>query len=189
LRYCPGQPKSHNGSSFTIQLQIFIELKNYWSQNVRKKVHISSFFLFSSFKYKICQKLYVSCLFLIVAFTGLNFINVLHAAFTLADPKSVKRYWWLNWIFFTLLGSTSVKAAHKTLVKLTLGRPSQTLVTFLTINVCFFYCCFYGRGQVSISSIFRARFSYETSFRQLFSRYFKYKRSCRNDFRMKNSYV
>ncbi len=34
---------------------------------------------------------------------GLNFINVLHTDFTLADPKSVKRYQWLKW-------STSVKA-------------------------------------------------------------------------------
>ncbi len=30
---------------------------------------------------------------------GLNFIKVLRTAFKLADPKSVKRYWWLNCIF------------------------------------------------------------------------------------------
>jgi len=30
---------------------------------------------------------------------GLNFINVLLTAFTLAEPKSVKRYWWLTCIF------------------------------------------------------------------------------------------
>ncbi len=29
----------------------------------------------------------------------LNYINVLHTAFTLTDPKSVKRYLWLNCIF------------------------------------------------------------------------------------------
>jgi len=31
---------------------------------------------------------------------GLNFINVLRTAFMLADLKSIKRYWWLNWIFY-----------------------------------------------------------------------------------------
>jgi len=50
--------------------------------------------------------------------TSVNFINVICAAFMPADPKSVKRYWLLNWIF-TLLGSEGVKAAHRTLAKLT----------------------------------------------------------------------
>ncbi len=31
---------------------------------------------------------------------GLNFINDLRTAFTPADPKSVKQYWWLNCIFY-----------------------------------------------------------------------------------------
>jgi len=31
---------------------------------------------------------------------GLNFINVLCTAFAWADPKSVKRYWWHNCIFY-----------------------------------------------------------------------------------------
>jgi hypothetical protein len=31
---------------------------------------------------------------------GLNFINVLCTAFTLIDPKSVKRHWWLNCIIY-----------------------------------------------------------------------------------------
>ncbi len=31
----------------------------------------------------------------------LNFINVLCTAFTLVDPKSVKRHWWLKCIFYT----------------------------------------------------------------------------------------
>ncbi len=34
------------------------------------------------------------------ATSGVNFINVLHTAFTLVDPESVKRYWWLNYIFW-----------------------------------------------------------------------------------------
>jgi hypothetical protein len=49
---------------------------------------------------------------------GLNFINVLCTAFTHADPKSVKRYWQLDWVL-TLWGATGVKAECKTLVKLT----------------------------------------------------------------------
>jgi len=43
---------------------------------------------------------------------GINFINVLWAAFVPVDPKSVKRYWQLDWIL-TLLGVTGVKAVHK----------------------------------------------------------------------------
>ncbi len=44
--------------------------------------------------------------------SGLNFINVLHTAFTLVDPKSVKRYWRLKWVL-TLWAATGVKAACK----------------------------------------------------------------------------
>ncbi len=56
---------------------------------------------------------------MLVKFTpGLNFTNVLHTAFTLADPESVKRYLWLNCIFNTL-GSMRVKLVRKTLMKLT----------------------------------------------------------------------
>jgi len=31
---------------------------------------------------------------------GLNFINILRTAFTRVDPKSVKRYWWLDCLFY-----------------------------------------------------------------------------------------
>jgi len=48
---------------------------------------------------------------------GVNFINISLEASMRTDPKSAKRYWWLDW-FVTLLGSVSVKAAHKMLVKL-----------------------------------------------------------------------
>jgi len=51
---------------------------------------------------------------------GLNFINVLHTAFTLTDPKSVKKTLKLS-IFFMLLGSTSVKAVRRMLMKLSPG--------------------------------------------------------------------
>ncbi len=43
---------------------------------------------------------------------GLNFINVLHTAFTSVDPKSVKRYWQLDWVL-TLWGATGIKDVHK----------------------------------------------------------------------------
>jgi len=48
-------------------------------------------------------------LFIIVNFiTGVNFINILRAAFTLADPKSTKKD--SQAVCFALLGSVSVKA-------------------------------------------------------------------------------
>ena len=50
--------------------------------------------------------------------SGLNFINVLREAFTHTDPKSVKDTDDLT-VFFTLSWSVSIKAAPKTLVKLT----------------------------------------------------------------------
>ena len=49
-----------------------------------------------------------------------NFINVLRAAFTLADPESAKKTVKSS-SFFPLSGSAGVKAARRTLVKLTPG--------------------------------------------------------------------
>ena len=51
---------------------------------------------------------------------GLNFINVLHTAFMLVGPKSI-RIQSSSWYFFTLLGSMCAKAARRTLMKLTPG--------------------------------------------------------------------
>jgi len=59
--------------------------------------------------------------------TGVHFINVLLTAFTLVGPKSVKRYWRLEWVL-TLWGATGVKAVGRTLMKSSPG------VNF--INVC-----------------------------------------------------
>jgi len=50
---------------------------------------------------------------------GLNFDNIVQAAFKCIGHKSPKRYWWLGCLFFTHLGSCRVKAAHKMLMKLT----------------------------------------------------------------------
>ncbi len=51
---------------------------------------------------------------------GVNFINVLRAALTRADPESAKNTVKLS-VFFPLLGSASVKAACRTLMILTPG--------------------------------------------------------------------
>ena len=51
---------------------------------------------------------------------GFDFINVLREAFTLVDPKSVKKIDNLT-VFFTLLGSLRVKAVRRTLMKLSPG--------------------------------------------------------------------
>ena len=52
--------------------------------------------------------------------SGFNFINVLQAAFTCTDPISAKKTVKSS-SFFALSGSASVKAAHRTLMKLTPG--------------------------------------------------------------------
>jgi hypothetical protein len=62
--------------------------------------------------------------------SGVNFINILQAAFMHPDPKSVKKIVQLS-VFFTLLGSARVKAARRTLMKLTPGM-SVTVQTFAT---------------------------------------------------------
>jgi len=43
---------------------------------------------------------------------GVNFFNVLQAAFAPVAPKSVKRYWQFDWVL-TLWGTTGVKAVLK----------------------------------------------------------------------------
>jgi len=52
--------------------------------------------------------------------SGVNFINVLRAAFAPVDPESIKDTHDLT-VFFTLWVSTSVKAVHRTLMKLSPG--------------------------------------------------------------------
>ncbi len=51
---------------------------------------------------------------------GINFINVLQTAFTLADSKSAKKKVKLA-VFFVPFGSVHAKAAHRMLIKLTQG--------------------------------------------------------------------
>jgi len=61
---------------------------------------------------------------------GVNFINVLRAAFTQPDPKSAKNTIKLS-VFFALLGSACIKTAQKMLMKLTLGSCSKKVPTAL----------------------------------------------------------
>ncbi len=49
---------------------------------------------------------------------GVNFTNILHTAFTLVDPKSIKKIQLSHQYLFTLLGFESVKAACRMLMKL-----------------------------------------------------------------------
>jgi hypothetical protein len=49
---------------------------------------------------------------------GVNFTNILWAAFRLSDPKSAKNTVKFS-VFFEILGSARVKDAHRTLIKLT----------------------------------------------------------------------
>jgi len=51
---------------------------------------------------------------------GVNFIKVLHTAFALVDPESVKKIAKLT-VFFTLLGSAGVKGVHRALMKSSQG--------------------------------------------------------------------
>ena len=58
------------------------------------------------------------------AAAGVNFTNILRAAFTHADLKSARKLLNLT-VFFALLGSGHIKAAHIMLVKLTPGYVSH----------------------------------------------------------------
>jgi len=51
---------------------------------------------------------------------GVNFTNILHAAFRLVDLENVKKIDNLT-VFFTLLGSACVKAVRRTFMKFSLG--------------------------------------------------------------------
>jgi len=66
--------------------------------------------------------------------TGVNFTNVLQADFRRADPKSAKKTVKLS-SFFVLLGSASIKAACRMLVKLTLG---LNLIKYFGLSTNFF---------------------------------------------------
>ena len=93
-------------------------LKHFWN------LHLNSFF---NSPLSWGRDLSVSCK------SGVNFTNVLWAAFALVDPKSAKKTVKLS-SFFALLGSAHVKAARRMLVKLTPGinfTNQNVLLTFM----------------------------------------------------------
>jgi hypothetical protein len=65
---------------------------------------------------------------------GVNFINILQAAFTCADPNSAKKIVKLS-VFCALSGSVCTKAACKTLLKLTPDVINQVSKAFFAENV------------------------------------------------------
>jgi len=83
-------------------------------------------------------------------YPGANLINILRAAFAPVDPKSVKRYWQLDWIL-TLLGATSVKAVRRTLMKLSPGANLTSLFRngfFKKLDrYCFSICTYLGHSN------------------------------------------
>ena len=70
------------------------------------------------------------CAAIMVCTSGVNFTNVLCAAFMLVDPKTVKKIENLT-VFFTLLGSEGVKAVRRILMKLSPGR-----IFGVDVNTC-----------------------------------------------------
>jgi len=64
---------------------------------------------------------------------GVNFMNILLAAFMRADPKSLKFQLSRQYLFM-LLGSTRLKALRKTLMKLTPGEGGWTSTKYSAMN-------------------------------------------------------
>ena len=100
--------------------------------------------------------------------SGVNFTNILGAAFTCADPKSAKKLLNLT-VFFALLGSAHVKAAHKHVDEIDPGRRRrhrhQTSTT-RDLNV-----------NKSKREIFKAIFNFSLSWIQSFKKTFCHKTS------------
>ncbi len=85
--------------------------------------------------------------------SGVNFINVLQAAFTCADPKGTKKTDNLT-LFFALSGSVHVKTVHKRWVKFTPGSVVEPKLKKLNIKngetrkskLCLDWLLFEGQG-------------------------------------------
>jgi len=82
--------------------------------------------IFGFFETQIFAVLYivvaaVAVMYILNVFPGVNFTNVLSAAFTLVGPKSTKRHCKLDCLFWGHSGSASVKAASGRLMKLSPG--------------------------------------------------------------------
>ncbi len=66
---------------------------------------------------------------------GVNFINIIQAAFARADPKSAKKTDNLT-VFFAISGSTHAKAARRMLIKLTPGLIDSKFPSYLILIKC-----------------------------------------------------
>ncbi len=62
---------------------------------------------------------------------GVNFTNILCAAFTLVDPESIKKIDNLT-VFFTLQGSACVKAVRRTLMNLSPDQSDKEGIVIIT---------------------------------------------------------
>jgi hypothetical protein len=86
----------------TYLFHYFFSFFSFYYFYYNKELEIEFFSMFCS----LCSQVFGPCLsekykvFFFFPRHGLNFINILHTAFTCADPESVKRYWWLNCIFY-----------------------------------------------------------------------------------------
>ncbi len=81
---------------------------------------------------------------------GVYFINVLHTAFALIDPESVK-ITVKALVSFTLLGSTSVKAVSSTQMKLTPGRVRAEYAKLFMLGLAWLDRVFHGFGQTKFA--------------------------------------
>jgi len=86
---------------------------------------------------------------------GVNFINVLRAAFRCADPKSAKRYF-NQQCRFMLLGPMSVKSVHKMFIKLTPGVDFTNVFMYaFSVQKCLlsfylFMVCPFNTGNIRL---------------------------------------
>jgi len=105
--------RSEDGGRFTKSLKFFgLEFAPFYIP-IERRLQTLAVFMWMSFF------LFLGSLTTFVL-VGINFTKILWTPFAHIDPKTVKRYWWLNWIVM-LLGSSCIKAAHRTLMKLTPG--------------------------------------------------------------------
>jgi len=65
---------------------------------------------------------------------GVNFINIQRTAFTLVDPKSVKKIDDNLTVFLTLLGSASIKVVCRTMMKLSPGVEVCARLSYPTVR-------------------------------------------------------
>ena len=122
-----GSPKQQTGFKlFSFFCQLFLDDK-IWGQILNHNLSCRSVWLWTILKTKLKR----------FRIPGVNFTNVLRAALTRADPKSAIKLLNLT-VVFALLGSTSVKAARRMLVKL---NPRVNFINMLMRSFYVRKCC------------------------------------------------